>query len=392
MKATSISNTDLRNLSQQEFVATLTKKIKTMQEENDSMYKTIEQAKVAIRERKDMERTLKDTVKENARLEAENLQLGEKIRELRAEVKSSRAYIDKLLKTSHETKHEEWEKHEEQLMRVISNLRQQIRQQESSVSIDLYKSAVQDGRQKLTQLRIAESNIEKLKEKVAQLEKDKETRSSKLLQTPRATSSAFNPKRSVMFSPTDQIEKGLFNNVEEKNYSSALKEARTPKSQMSNVKTQNDKSQRQVDDLTGITISFENATSPRTPRGLFKRHLAMKKKANEKSPFALREIQLTNSNQLSNTSSSNQKEITDFQSLKPVSSTKNAGGDKECKDYFVPQFGKENTPKTPRSASKEIREKFGSTKALQDKLKKMRSPKMLNSATLPARQVHVIVH
>ena len=75
-----------------------------------------------------------------------------------------------------------------------------------------------------------------------------------------------------------------------------------------------------------------------------------------------------------------------------MSSKNNAGGDKENKDYFVPQFGKENTPKTPRSASKEIREKFGSTKALQEKLKKMRSPKMLNSATLPARQVQVIVH
>jgi hypothetical protein len=350
------------------------------------MTKTLEQAKAAIREHKNMERKVQDTMLANARLEAENHQLAEKIRELRAEVKSSRAYIDKLLKTSHDTKQEEWEKQEQQLMKVISNLRQQVRQQESTVSIDLYKSAVQDGRQKLTQLRIAESNIDKLKEKVAQLEQEKEARSSKILKTPLATSSATKPTRSVVFSPTDHLERSLFDHIEERNRLAGLKNARTPKSQKSTLKTVDDKCQQKLDDLTGITISFESATSPRTPRGMFKRRVAIKKKSTEKDSFVLGEINAVNNNQLTNLTTSKQKEV-------GQPNTQNISiENKENNDYIVPQFGKEKNPKTPRSASKEVREKYGSTRALQDRLKKMRSPNMLNSTTMPARQVQVIVH
>jgi len=101
---------------------------------------------------------------------AENIRLGKRIEELSLEVTSSRAYIDKLLKTSHETNKSNWERKEEEYVTVVRNLRQQIRKQTSSVSIELYKAAVDTGKMKQVQLDEAKRKISTLERSVQKLE------------------------------------------------------------------------------------------------------------------------------------------------------------------------------------------------------------------------------
>merc|ERR1712238_315373 len=61
LKATGISNTERRNLSEQEFVSSLSRKIITMKEENDMMAQTLKQSKKGIQERNVMEIQMNDT-------------------------------------------------------------------------------------------------------------------------------------------------------------------------------------------------------------------------------------------------------------------------------------------------------------------------------------------
>jgi hypothetical protein len=396
MKVAGIPKTELKSLSQEEFVSCLSHKIKTLQQQNESMSRTLTNAKQAIAERRGMEVKLGETMSANERLETENIRLSQKIRELRAEVKSSRAYIDKLLKTSHETKEDEWEKQEEQYKCVIQNLRQQIRQQESTISIDLYKSAVEESRQKLAKLRVAESTVTKLGEKIAQLEKEKASM-SKIAATPRTAAKEAKPKRSVMFSPTDRLERGLLEGFVPTSTTKAFAEApipaiaakptHTPKASQSKVNVE----EKKPDDLTGITISFENAVSPRTPAGLFTKRTLGNKSSNQKSRI-LRDVSENNGAQGKSFTSPSWSTANTPQNAK----TEKCSSGWDVKDaYHVPDFGKENTtknPKTPRSASKEVRERFGGPRALHDKLKKMRSPKLSKPTGMPMREVQVIFH
>jgi hypothetical protein len=135
------------------------------------------------------------------------MKLSRKIQELADEVASSRAYIDKLLKTSHDTKVSNWEEREDQYKSVIQNLRQQIRKQTPAVSIDLYKAAIDDGRQKQSELRTAEQKISSLESKLTELEQEKKSR----LSTPAAKTPGgkVRRERSALFSPTDFLEQGL---------------------------------------------------------------------------------------------------------------------------------------------------------------------------------------
>ncbi|KAG7353704.1 hypothetical protein IV203_003059 [Nitzschia inconspicua] len=389
MKAAGVSKARLRSLSQQEFVSYLSNKIKTMKEENDSLSRAAAQAKSVFQENKVLEGKIQETAEANKRLEAENAQLSEKIRDLRAEVKSSRAYIDKLLKTSNDTNENEWGEQEEQYKAVIQNLRRQLRQQESTVSIDLYKSAVEDSRRKLAQLRIVENNFEKLKEKVSELQRENE-QISRTVKTPKNVTTSSKSKRSVIFSPTGHLEQEqnrLFGASQppsairsplDENYRSAKKTSITP--------IQPSKEEQKVGDMTGVTISFESASSPRTPAGLFKRR-SLGRKIRDNVPAILREV---HRNQTSAKESPEFSKAVRQEERKPENDDKPHGGSA----YNVPQFQKENNPAdAPRSASKEVRERFGGAKALQNKLKNMRSPRMLKpAAAMPLREVQVIFH
>ena len=92
-----------------------------------------------MQERNCLDAKLQETRREKQELQQENVKLSKKIQDLAEEVSSSRAYIDKLLKTSHETEQSDWEIREEKYKKVVQNLRQQIRKQASAVSIDLVR-------------------------------------------------------------------------------------------------------------------------------------------------------------------------------------------------------------------------------------------------------------
>ena len=174
-----------------------------------------------------MQQRIREVLRANKTLQEDNVQLGTRIEELSSEVISSRALIDKLLKTSHDTQTDEWEKKEAQYRSVIRNYQQQIRKQASTVSLELYKSVVDDSKRTHTQLQDAESKILDLQTKIISLEREGVTH--------RNTKTPNNQKvsRSNQFmSPTDFLEKGLltesYQQTENNNLPLSVKKQRTP--------------------------------------------------------------------------------------------------------------------------------------------------------------------
>lgn len=367
LKATGITKTERRSLSQEEFVISLSKKIETMKEDNDRMSKILKEAKKAIQQRDVIEVQMNDAIQLNQKLALENQKLSRKIQELQAEVKSSRAYIDKLLRTSRDTNEEVWGKHEQQYKQVIQNLRKQIRKQDTVISIDLYKAEKEKAREKASQLRFAESAIEDLQAKVAELEQKKE-----------------------ILSDTKRLSCGL-----NKRYCSeqntltpkSLIGEQTPKSKFHfQSKSDDAGSGEQCEDLTGIMITFPNSPelnntarsktiSPRS-RELYQRQPAnatdtrySTEPIKQKRSKALGEIAI-NSNENKKLTSYPEGQIHEIANQTNVST-----------------LGKENSL-TPKTSSR-IR-CFGGRAALKNKIKKMRSPKI--STTMMSRQVQVILH
>lgn len=395
LKATGMSNAELKNLSQNEFVSSLSKKMTTLKEENEKMSKCLEEAKKAIDDRNIMGSKLCEAERVKEHLESENARLAEKIEELRAEVKSGRAYIDKLLQTSHDTKQEDWEKQEEKYRSVICTLRQQIRKQASVVSINLYKDAKNESRKSLAELRIAEGNIEKLKEKLTQLEKDNH-RISKPLRTPKASSSK-QPNRSIFLSPTDRLEQGLLRSSQEKHIYTAKKTPQTPKSSGKTPQvgrggdvTASSFPAKGKADLTGMTISFrkgeilEDDTASATKSGdqIRLKTTAQSTRAKQENGVTPRSDELW-------------KNVSrDPNRMEPLNHFANVG--EKSTDSDAPLDGKENNLKTQRSESRaspiERVRAYGGRRALQEKVRKMKlgSPKLLNSVA--QRQVQIILH
>eukprot|EP00980_Cylindrotheca_fusiformis_P003310 scaffold743_cov117-Cylindrotheca_fusiformis.AAC.29 len=176
-----------------------------MREENRTAQSMSEDKHKIVEERNRLDARLAETLQEKGTLEAENMKLSEKIQELAQEVASSRAYIDKLLKTSNDVEQSEWESREEKYKTVIKNLRQQIRKQASAVSIDLYKNAVDDGKKKKTDLMNAEKKIASLVSKVNQLQKEHNSRTSAPMSSPEGKDAV----RRVATSPTEYLTNGV---------------------------------------------------------------------------------------------------------------------------------------------------------------------------------------
>ena len=169
----------------------------------------------------------------NKALQEDNVQLGTRIEELSSEVISSRALIDKLLKTSHDTQTDEWEKKEAQYKSVIRNYQQQIRKQASTVSLELYKSVVDDSKRTHSQLQDAERKILDLQTKINNLEKEGVTHYN--TKTPNHKKVLM---KSEFMSPTDYLEKGLLPEVYQQRQSPrhdltlSAKKSRTPVSHL----------------------------------------------------------------------------------------------------------------------------------------------------------------
>jgi len=294
-----------------------------------------------------MEAQMNDAMQLNQKLANENQRLSKKIQELRAEVKSSRAYIDKLLRTSHMTEEKDWEKHEQQYKQVIQNLRKQIRRQDTVVSIDLYKAEKDKLREKVAKLRVAENTIDNLQAKVAGL----------------------------------QRQKGLIIGASQKPCEMNKKYVTEQNIQTPQNSTKHG-CQKSKDDLTGITITFQKSPElnnsvrsrimPPGSREVYERQTRTSDEpANEIRPNVLGEIPI---NCHGNTSHRNEG--------------------MELKNQVVHTFGNENSMTTRtkyRGSPSRLVRNFGGRSALKNKIKKMRSPKMSVSPMMP-RQVQVILH
>ncbi len=157
-----------------------------------------------LKERNQLQQRIREALRANNVLQDDNVKLGSKIEELSSEVISSRALIDKLLKTSHDAQNSDWDKKEAQYRSVIRNYQQQIRKQASTVSLELYKAVVDDSKRTQTQLQDAEKKILDLQSKVTNLEKEGDT--IVITKTP---SNKRILMRNQLLSPTDFLEKGL---------------------------------------------------------------------------------------------------------------------------------------------------------------------------------------
>ncbi len=380
LKATGIMKSERVSLSQEDFVAALAKKIKVMKEDNDRMTKTLKEAKKAIQQRDVAEVQMNEAIQLNQKLALENQKLCRKIQELRAEVKSSRAYIDKLLRTSHETNVEDWEKHEQQYKQVIQNLRKQIRRQDTVVSIDLYKLEKGKVREKASQLRVAENTIDNLQARLAELELGKGTLTD-VQRSPNAVTQNLSSEKNPQ-TPKDISE--------EKD--SASKCRFKSKSVRAGYRGKGD-------DLTGITISFQKSPelnntsrsrriSPKS--GQFFQHqveetLNLGRSVRERGGNVLGEILINSHENINNASFGiDQRNDCERQCME---------GDK-FESKFATTSGKENAA-TPKNLSRgsplrRVRN-FGGRSALKNKIKKMRSPK-LSPCNMMSGQVQVILH
>lgn len=150
---------------------------------------------------------MKEVLRANKSLEDDNLSLSKKIEDLSNEVISSRALIDKLLKTTHETQENEWEQKEAQYKAAIRNYQQQIRKQSTAVSLELYRAAIEDSKMSQNQLLQAEQKIAALESQILTISKVRQ--SSDTAKTPRAKKSN---EGNLLMSPTEFLEMGLLAN------------------------------------------------------------------------------------------------------------------------------------------------------------------------------------
>lgn len=208
-----------RNMSHRDLLAELTGRIKIMREQNQTAQSMSEEKCKIIEERDRLDARLTETLREKETLQSENRKLSGRIQDLAQEVASSRAYIDKLLKTSQDVEQSDWESREEKYKIVIKNLRQQIRKQASAVSIDLYKNAVDDSKQNKSELKNAEKKIASLVSKVNQLEKEHNKRISPPMTSPEGKVAV----RRVALSPTEYLKNATHSRTLGKPIRSALK-------------------------------------------------------------------------------------------------------------------------------------------------------------------------
>lgn len=125
---------------------------------------------------------LEATVQSSSRLERDNLKLARELQHLSDELTASRANADELMSSARANQQKSWEKQEAVYKKVLRGLKQQLRKDEAVVSMELYKSAVADGKAKLRECENHQEKVSRLNSKVAQLEwqlKGWQTRSDK---------------------------------------------------------------------------------------------------------------------------------------------------------------------------------------------------------------------
>jgi chromosome segregation ATPase len=102
------------------------------------------------------------------RLEREHNLLTRQVQELNDELESSKAYIAILLQSKDQS--DEWQKKEKEYQNVISNLKAQVRSGEASVSLALYRKAVDESRARAVECQDKRLEINTMSRKLQVLE------------------------------------------------------------------------------------------------------------------------------------------------------------------------------------------------------------------------------
>jgi hypothetical protein len=98
------------------------------------------------------------------------LQLTKELQHLQDELTASRAYTDEFMSSARANQQKAWEKQEAVYKKAIRGLKQQLRTEEAVVSMELYKSAVEEGKTKISECESYQEKVSRLNLKVAQLE------------------------------------------------------------------------------------------------------------------------------------------------------------------------------------------------------------------------------
>jgi hypothetical protein len=117
-----------------------------------------------------VEAQLEATIQSSHRLEWDNLQLTRELQHLSDELTASRAYTDEFMSSARANQQKAWEKQEAVYKKAIRGLKQQLRTDEAVVSMELYKSAVEEGKTKVSECESYQEKVSRLNLKVAQLE------------------------------------------------------------------------------------------------------------------------------------------------------------------------------------------------------------------------------
>ena len=109
-------------------------------------------------------------------LEQENELLTKQIKDLSGELERTKAYVDSLLQQKDES--EEWQSRESDYKEIISNLKAQVRSGEATVSLALYRKAVDEARARAIECQDKRLEINTMSRKLQALELKKDKLSS----------------------------------------------------------------------------------------------------------------------------------------------------------------------------------------------------------------------
>ncbi|CAB9496918.1 expressed unknown protein [Seminavis robusta] len=105
-----------------------------------------------------------------SQLEHENFELRKKIEQLKEDLQAMRVQVTEL--SSNRAKKEDWEKREQSYKNTIQALKNQLRKEETMVSVQLYKSAVESGKEKGKQVEAKKAELDAMKAKYTVLESE----------------------------------------------------------------------------------------------------------------------------------------------------------------------------------------------------------------------------
>ena len=126
------------------------------------LHKTEQERQLAVVARATSEHQLKMSCHETKRLESENIKLTAQIQKLAQDLEASRNQIHELLQQQSEHKEspslqQEWQTREQNYKRIIREMKGQLANSDNVVSMDLYRVAATQAKERAAECQIHES-------------------------------------------------------------------------------------------------------------------------------------------------------------------------------------------------------------------------------------------